>query len=152
MKKHFFIAFVFIVGIFVSQSFTILPPKAGNGVLIYGLVYNTACNGNSRTAYFHVTAYSDSKNYMADMKKMREALKEKFTNAVHIHVGSSQFEYGSNASNFFLIHYKVKGTTCNKWEYVAKFGKTATEAREKAEEVAKSASNGEWNVKESKYW
>lgn len=150
MKKILLLPLI-IAACLVTLSFKTNSPDKDK-VYLYGLVYNSACEGNEETTGDWTTAMSDKANYKADMDKMKRNLERENPKATRIKIGSSYFDYGDEASNMCIIKITNESRNCVSRSYIVAFGTTQPDARRNAEKAAKEAGHTNYDIVTQKYW
>jgi len=123
-----------------------------NRVMIYGIVYNSACGTETVQTYY--TKLVDASDVNEAYKQMKEYLEIGWPNAKRIQVGSSKFDYGTDASNMSILKWKAGNSNCEYTVYVVAFGTTEGEALNNAIRTKNSAAGESvsYEMVEQKYW
>ena len=150
MKPRTYISF------FIFIVFGILPAEAQKKVAVYGIVYDNTC-GFESTSSFKGFQLVEADQYRSALKAMKASLKERYPNAKNIHVGSSRFEFGANASHMSVIQWQINlawRKTCRVNVVVVKFGRTQSEAMEACLKAKRGSSgkNEPHTILENRYW
>lgn len=140
------------ISIFMLIALSILPAHAQKTVAVYGIVFDKAC-GSGETMSFKGFQLVEADQYRSALKTMKASLEERYPNAKRIHVGSSRFDFGPNASHMSVVQWQ-SGSKCRVNVVIVKFGRTQSEAMEACLKVKRGSSgkNEPHTILENRYW
>jgi hypothetical protein len=146
-------AFIALAITIVSSTLSFRPKENIAQVMIYGIVYTTACNSYETYQHYRYKLVPES-SYNAERNVMRKELESRYPNAKRIRVESSRYDYGSAATNMCIIKWTNTKNNCQYDVLSVHFGKTEQEALNKA-----TSHKSEWadrgapsSIVIQKYW
>jgi hypothetical protein len=120
--------------------------------MLYGIVYEENCVIKAYKT-FQCKLINESDAY-AEKENLSSELNKKFPKATDLRVNTSKSDYGSSATNICVIKWQVKGYKCNYEFAAAYFGKSESEALNKAifEKNKFAGKNASYTILEQIYW
>ena len=116
--------------IFSAFSFRSKTDKDGL-VMIYGVVYTTACKSSETYQHYEYKVVSEAV-YNAEATKMKLELQKTYPAAKRIKVSSSKFDFGNSATDMCILKWTNTNNGCSYDVVWVQFGTSEQDAVDRA--------------------